>query len=44
MKHSIEEKILKMHDSKRDLAISLLTDTDKSASLTEEDLLKLISF
>ena len=44
MKHSIEEKIIKMHHDKRDLAISLLTDADKSANLTESDLLKLISF
>ena len=43
MKHSIEEKILKMHRDKRELAIGLLDDSEKSASLTETDLLKLIS-
>jgi SNF2 family DNA or RNA helicase len=43
MKHSIEEKILKMHRDKRDLAIGLLDDSEKSASLTEVDLLELIS-
>ena len=42
MKHSIEEKILKLHNDKRELAISLLSDTDKSASLDESDLLELI--
>ena len=43
MKHSIEEKILKMHSDKRDLAISLLDDSDKSATLNENDLLELIN-
>ncbi|NDB83329.1 MAG: DEAD/DEAH box helicase [Alphaproteobacteria bacterium] len=43
MKYSIEEKILKMHSEKRDLAISLLDDADKSASLSENDLLALIN-
>ena len=43
MKHSIEEKILKMHRDKRELAIGLLDDSEKSASLTETDLLELIS-
>jgi len=43
MKHSIEEKILKMHSDKRELAIGLLDDSEKSASLTETDLLELIS-
>jgi len=43
MKHSIEEKILKMHHDKRELAISLLSDSDKSASLNEGDLLELIN-
>lgn len=43
MKHSIEEKILKMHNDKRELAISLLSDSDKSASLNENDLLELIN-
>ena len=43
MKHSIEEKILKMHRDKRELAIGLLDDSEKSASLTEVDLLELIS-
>ena len=43
MKYSIEEKILKMHQDKRELAISLLSDSDKSASLNESDLLELIN-
>ena len=43
MKHSIEEKILKMYRDKRELAIGLLDDSEKSASLTETDLLELIS-
>ncbi len=43
MKYSIEEKILKMHHDKRDLAISLLSDSDKSASLNQNDLLELIT-
>ena len=42
MKHSIEEKILNMHKNKRDLAIGLLSDSDKSASLTEKELLDLL--
>lgn len=42
MKHSIEEKILKLHRDKRELAINLLSDTDKSATLNEVDLLNLI--
>ena len=43
MKHSIEEKILKMHRDKRELATGLLDDSEQSASLTETDLLELIS-
>ena len=42
MKHSIEEKILNMHKNKRDLAIGLLSDSDKSATLTEKELLDLL--
>ncbi|KAJ6645031.1 putative ATP-dependent helicase YwqA [Pseudolycoriella hygida] len=43
MKHSIEEKILKMHHEKRELAIGLLSDSDKNASLNQSDLLALIN-
>jgi SNF2 family DNA or RNA helicase len=43
MKHSIEEKILKVHQEKRELAFNLLSDSDKSASLTENDLIKLLT-
>jgi SNF2 family DNA or RNA helicase len=42
MQHSIEEKIIKLHGVKRDLAVSLLSDTDKSASFTSEELLQLL--
>jgi len=40
---TIEEKILKLHEKKRDLADSLLTGTDVSAKLTADDLLNLLS-
>jgi SNF2 family DNA or RNA helicase len=39
---SIEEKILEMHRSKRDLASDLLEGTEVSAKLSEDDLLNLI--
>ena len=39
---TIEEKILKLHEQKRDLADSLLTGADVSARLTADDLLALI--
>jgi SNF2 family DNA or RNA helicase len=39
---TIEEKIVKMHQEKRDLANSLLEGTDMSARVTADDLLKLI--
>ncbi len=39
---TIEEKILKLHEQKRDLADSLLTGTDVSARLSADDLLALI--
>jgi SNF2 family DNA or RNA helicase len=39
---TIEEKILKLHEQKRDLADSLLTGADVSARLTADDLLSLI--
>ena len=42
MKHSIEEKIISMHKNKRDLAIGLLSGSDKSISLTEKELLSLL--
>ena len=39
---SIEEKILELHRSKRDLASDLLEGGEMSARLTDEDLLNLI--
>jgi SNF2 family DNA or RNA helicase len=40
---TIEEKILQLHEKKRDLADSLLTGTDVSAKLTAKDLMNLIA-
>lgn len=40
--HTIEEKILKMHQTKRDLANSLLEGTDMSHKITASDLLDMI--
>ncbi|RMD73085.1 MAG: DEAD/DEAH box helicase, partial [Bacteroidetes bacterium] len=40
--HTIEEKILKLHDEKRDLADALLAGTDASARLSLEDLMQLL--
>jgi SNF2 family DNA or RNA helicase len=39
----VEEKILKLHDTKRDLADSLLDGADTSGKLSAEDLLALIA-
>jgi len=39
---TIEERILKLHGSKRDLADSLLEGTDRSGKLTTKELLALI--
>jgi SNF2 family DNA or RNA helicase len=39
---TIEEKILQLHTTKRDLAESLLEGTDRSGKLTTEELLQLI--
>lgn len=41
-KNTIEEKIVRLHQEKRDLAGSLLEGTDISAKMTSEDLLDLI--
>jgi len=41
--NTVEEKILKLHDTKRDLADSLLDGTDSSGKLSAEDLMALIS-
>ncbi len=41
-KNTIEEKIVKLHQEKRDLAGSLLEGSDVSAKMTSEDLLDLI--
>ena len=40
--HTIEEKILRLHKTKRDLADSLLEGTDMSHALTQEELLELL--
>jgi len=41
-KNTIEEKILKLHGSKRDLANSLLDGSDMSGRISAEELLHLI--
>lgn len=41
--NTIEEKIVKMHHDKRDLADKLLADTDQSAKISSEELLELIT-
>ena len=41
--NTVEEKILKLHETKRDLADSLLDGTDSSSKLSADDLLALIS-
>jgi SNF2 family DNA or RNA helicase len=41
-KNTIEEKIVKLHQEKRDLAGSLLEGSDVSAKMTSEDLLSLM--
>ncbi len=40
--HTIEEKILKLHDEKRDLADALLAGTDASARLSLDELMELL--
>ena len=40
---TIEEKILKLHEQKRDLADSLLSGADMSAKLNADELLALIA-
>ena len=40
--NTIEEKILRLHQTKRSLADSLLQDTDMSHKLTVQDLLEMI--
>jgi SNF2 family DNA or RNA helicase len=42
-KGTIEEKILELHNHKRDLADSLLDGSDVSGKLSAEELLKLIT-
>ncbi|PSL48217.1 SNF2 family DNA or RNA helicase [Chitinophaga niastensis] len=41
--HTIEEKIIELHNSKRDLADQLLEGSDQSARLNAKELLELIS-
>ena len=41
--HTIEEKILRLHKSKRDLADSLLEGTDMGHALTQAELLELLA-
>jgi SNF2 family DNA or RNA helicase len=43
MKNSIEEKILQLHDSKREIADELLEEADMSAKLSDKELLALMS-
>jgi SNF2 family DNA or RNA helicase len=43
MKNTIEEKIIKLHKDKRDLADDLLSDGAMSSKMTEEELLNLIA-
>ncbi len=43
MKNSIEEKIVALHKSKKDLAADLLSGSDVSGKLSESDLIQLIS-
>src|SRR5690606_14243108 len=40
--HTIEERIIELHRSKRELADSLLEDTDRSAKLTADELRSLL--
>ena len=42
--NTIEEKIIKLHDNKRELADSLLKGTDASSKLSAKDLLDLIKY
>ena len=42
-KNSIEEKIIKLHQDKRNLASDLLSGSDVSGAISEEELIKLIS-
>ncbi len=42
MKNSIEEKIIKLHKDKKDLADDLLSGSDISGKITEEELMRLI--
>ena len=41
--NTIEEKIMKMHHNKRDLAERLLTNTDQSAKISSKELMELIT-
>ena len=40
---TIEEKIVKLHHEKRDLADKILVDTDKSAKVSANELMSLIT-
>ena len=42
MRNSIEEKIIKLHQDKKDLADDLLSGSDISGKITEEELLRLM--
>jgi len=42
-KDTIEEKIVKLHEQKRDLADSLLSGSDASGKMSANELLKLIT-
>ena len=41
-KHTIEEKIIRLHETKRELAENILEGTDISYKLTGEELLEML--
>ena len=43
MQHSIEEKIVNLHKTKREMANEILQGSDTPTKMTEEDLLNLIA-
>ena len=42
-KNTIEEKIIRLHQTKRDLAENILAGTDTSYKLTGKDLLEMVA-
>ncbi len=41
--HTIEEKILRLHETKKELSDAILDGTDRSFSLTVDDVLDMVS-